>query len=555
MMNVSLNNPDYSYFPGGSSNQQTPSAKNDTFQQLLNRSTGPLNSAVAGRKGTVFHLLKELRKLLTSLGIELSQSSDAGEESGGKLSGFSISTKDLDHPLALNSLQKEIKELMNKLHDLNPKAINAEDKKELINILEELYPLLNIYKPMNQSGSSLNGMVHGSKDSLNAAQNSLKKELNDIWSSFKSFSQKKSNESTAGEMPENLKMLARKWLNIEKQQKSAEAHFNQQWQEITNQATPEQKAAFTHLLQTVRTSDNSSIQDPKLDAQLKTLWQTFHKNVEGIAALDSHLSLKQAAAVKETLIKWSALQSEQQNKQSFLNKWSTAAQEGTKIERQLFTRLINNMQNRMTLPTTYLNQSQISTKDIGKWVKQYLSNVQPNESAEQPSRLNTAGPSLPMAKMEQFIINVKPTDTGQPSSSHFMKEMENAVTSSRFLMNKSGDMQLNIKLKPGNLGDLTLTVTKMNGEMAIKILVSSQAAKEMLDSNMHQLRHMFSPQQVIIEKSDQQYNGQAYLTDDSKQEQSFEGQKEEQSHHSGNKEEQQPSQEELSFKEIMNEKV
>src|SRR5699024_4075522 len=43
---------------------------------------------------------------------------------------------------------------------------------------------------------------------------------------------------------------------------------------------------------------------------------------------------------------------------------------------------------------------------------------------------------------------------------------------------------------------------EMNGEMTVKITVSSQATKKMLEANIHQLKNMFSPHQVVIEKQE-----------------------------------------------------
>lgn len=41
---------------------------------------------------------------------------------------------------------------------------------------------------------------------------------------------------------------------------------------------------------------------------------------------------------------------------------------------------------------------------------------------------------------------------------------------------------------------------KIDGEMTVKITVMSQAAKELLEKNIHQLRHLFSPNQVVVER-------------------------------------------------------
>ncbi|HLR14534.1 MAG TPA: flagellar hook-length control protein FliK, partial [Bacillota bacterium] len=52
------------------------------------------------------------------------------------------------------------------------------------------------------------------------------------------------------------------------------------------------------------------------------------------------------------------------------------------------------------------------------------------------------------------------------------------------------------------LGEMTIQLVKIDGEMIAKITVSSQATKSALESNLHQLKNMFAPHQVLIEKQD-----------------------------------------------------
>src|SRR5699024_1026662 len=75
------------------------------------------------------------------------------------------------------------------------------------------------------------------------------------------------------------------------------------------------------------------------------------------------------------------------------------------------------------------------------------------------------------------------------------------IKSSRFLAN-NGMNQLSIALKPQNMGDMMVKFTQMDGEMTVKIIVSSNMTRHMLESNIKELRHMFSPHQVVIEKQD-----------------------------------------------------
>ncbi|MBB6452921.1 hypothetical protein HNQ94_001367 [Salirhabdus euzebyi] len=107
--------------------------------------------------------------------------------------------------------------------------------------------------------------------------------------------------------------------------------------------------------------------------------------------------------------------------------------------------------------------------------------------------------TLPMSKLEQYTIYINRQNSNSGTSQQLMNQMETVLKASQFLQ-KEGATELTIKIKPAHLGDMVVRFTQINGEMAVKIVVSSLATKELLEGNMSQLRHMFSPNQVVIEK-------------------------------------------------------
>src|SRR5690625_7091782 len=50
---------------------------------------------------------------------------------------------------------------------------------------------------------------------------------------------------------------------------------------------------------------------------------------------------------------------------------------------------------------------------------------------------------------------------------------------------------------------MMVRLEEVNGEMTAKIIVTTEAAKKALQSNIHQLKNMFSPHQVVIERQDE----------------------------------------------------
>ncbi|MGM8214471.1 flagellar hook-length control protein FliK [Bacillaceae bacterium W0354] len=110
--------------------------------------------------------------------------------------------------------------------------------------------------------------------------------------------------------------------------------------------------------------------------------------------------------------------------------------------------------------------------------------------------------SSPMTQVEQYVIHVNqstPTTSPSNSSQQIIEQLQNIIQSTRF-GRIGGTNQLTIQLKPEHLGDMTLRFIQQDGQLTVRMIVSTQAAKEMLETNIHQLRHLFSPSQVVIER-------------------------------------------------------
>lgn len=232
--------------------------------------------------------------------------------------------------------------------------------------------------------------------------------------------------------------------------------------------------------------------------EMKSIIQTFHEKDPSPQA--SHKAGKE---MKELLQKFMHLvESLPNHKSTGQGVLERITQEGTLQERQVFSKLIHMYQNRTDVPKTYHQQTPLTGKDIVKWVKQAMGEDLQQEPKLQAPKYQplSNNVTMPMTKVEQHVIHMNQNQESTSSQKQMIQQLEKIIQSSRLLTNPKGSMEMLIKLKPGNLGDLTVKFAQVNGEMAVKILVTSQAAKEMLEGNKTQLRHMFSPQQVVIEK-------------------------------------------------------
>ncbi|MCA1009237.1 flagellar hook-length control protein FliK [Halobacillus halophilus] len=290
------------------------------------------------------------------------------------------------------------------------------------------------------------------------------------------------------------------------------------------------------------------------ETDLQKLWVKFQQTLHSLDYNDRDSHSKVNGYTTKVLVIKDVIQSISQiSNQVPEGKWksmlSKLSEQGTEFENKLFKGIWNTYHNRQTVPPGYQRLSPINGKEMGKWISQYIEKHTDNTKNSAPS-LQT----MPMSKVEQHVIQIH---QNQPSSSfpnQFMKELERILQSSRWITSKPGSMEMQLKLKPHNLGEMKVRLAQINGEITVKFIASSQAAKDMLESNMSQLRHMFSPQQVVVEKNDGLSDQQTFYSFDEEQE-GQEEQKEKQSNQL-NSDNEDKSEEEMSFYDIlMNEKV
>ncbi|MGM9948628.1 MAG: flagellar hook-length control protein FliK [Lysinibacillus sp.] len=81
------------------------------------------------------------------------------------------------------------------------------------------------------------------------------------------------------------------------------------------------------------------------------------------------------------------------------------------------------------------------------------------------------------------------------------KEIQNLINRSQ-LSNSQGTMRLVLKLFPENLGQIRIEVMQKDGMMQARLLATTASGKELLDSNLHQLKTAFAAQNIQMERID-----------------------------------------------------
>lgn len=122
-------------------------------------------------------------------------------------------------------------------------------------------------------------------------------------------------------------------------------------------------------------------------------------------------------------------------------------------------------------------------------VKQEADTTQVNASQQQATTVTTK--------------TVTVTLPAQPSSQSeaLAKEIQNLLNRSQ-LSNNQGTIRLVLKLFPENLGQIRIEVMQKDGLMQARLLATTAAGKELLDSNLNQLKSAFVAQNIQMERID-----------------------------------------------------
>lgn len=240
------------------------------------------------------------------------------------------------------------------------------------------------------------------------------------------------------------------------------------------------------------------IQITKLHSQLSEIYTKASMVLSDIAANQD--IVKAAPKLLEMLRQWVNLEKRSPESQVV----PLLENDGTKLS-SLWKDLVASFQKReqFSISGPYRLETQVTAKDIAGWLGKTME-ANPIRTENTVQYQAPGVQMMPLSKLEQYVIHLNQMQGSPAQNQSFMDQFQQAIISSKFLTQPNGINQLQITLHPNNLGEMMLRLTEINGEMTVKIVVTSATAKEMLESNIHQLKNMFSPHQVQIEKQDEQ---------------------------------------------------
>ncbi len=272
--------------------------------------------------------------------------------------------------------------------------------------------------------------------------------------------------------------------------------------------------------------------------------QSYTQSLNEMVAKLNQLTSMETKQLLDLLKQWTQAS---ETEPEAISQWLKSSAEHPNFK--IFSQVLSNFQNKwsLNLKAAYQMDSTVTTADLVKW----LSHA---ETGDHSTFGQLFSQTQGHTTIEQLIVHLGDSDTtlsAENFASQLIDKLQVTLSKSSFL---NGSNQLLLKLAPESLGDILVELTEIDGEMLVKLTASTQAAKEALEANAKELRHMFSPHNIVIEKDDL---SQAIIETHRGYNQSEDqGQQEQQDHHWLEQEHDQDQESSVSFEEfLMNERV
>src|SRR5699024_6474392 len=150
----------------------------------------------------------------------------------------------------------------------------------------------------------------------------------------------------------------------------------------------------------------------------------------------------------------------------------------------------------------YRENATVTSSDVAQWIKAALNQ---NQDYEQTHRVISTLNNEPITVLRISVVNqqaIHQLDSVQRIDAEMSTKIANIIKQHMLLQNRGPMQSLSMVLTPEHLGRLQVNFSQVDGEMIVRIIASSSYAKEMLESNLHQLKHAFSPHQVQVVRGD-----------------------------------------------------
>ena len=144
--------------------------------------------------------------------------------------------------------------------------------------------------------------------------------------------------------------------------------------------------------------------------------------------------------------------------------------------------------------TTITTTSVIQSNTPFQQVMQQVTTVTTTES-------ETIAPVVQQTTTQSQTTTVTLPAEKPAQSEALLREIQNAINRSQ-LSGQQGNLKLFLKLVPENLGQIRIEIMQKDGVLTARLLATSPLGKELLDSNLNQLKASLGAQNIAMERID-----------------------------------------------------
>ena len=144
----------------------------------------------------------------------------------------------------------------------------------------------------------------------------------------------------------------------------------------------------------------------------------------------------------------------------------------------------------------YVQNQQATPDELKQQTQQLVQQMQQqtDTDANEAVVVNTA-----QTKLDTFQITLPTIKSAQPEA--LAKELQTIINKLQ-LSNVQGITRLTLKLYPENLGTIRIELVQNDGVLTARLLASTAHGRELLDSQIHQLKQAFAQQNIQLERLD-----------------------------------------------------
>ena len=144
-------------------------------------------------------------------------------------------------------------------------------------------------------------------------------------------------------------------------------------------------------------------------------------------------------------------------------------------------------------------QTQQSVQPVPQQTQQSVQPLQQQTQQTDTDATEVVTANTVQTKLDTFQVTLPTTKPAQ--SEALVKEMQTIMNKMQ-LSNAQGVTRLTLKLYPENLGTIRIELVQNDGVLTARLLASTAHGRELLDSQVHQLKQAFAQQNIQLERLD-----------------------------------------------------